>query len=243
MKSAQAKASILALLALSLTGCVTQSVLVEPRTETLVETEEHRFEHHYEAVPGRGPDEIAALRAAPAPTNPEVIEGKNPAGDQHALGSRGYVPIGKAYYDVADAEASDKASQLGRELGADQILVYPEFRDSTNERDAPRFLATYYVRFKLLFGATFRNLTTTERERLTGENGVQIGSVIGGTPASQANLMAGDFVLRFNGQSFRDRAEFQELLRMQAGKPVTLTIRRGDTTLERMVRLGAMPSK
>lgn len=242
MKRIYAIAPLLALLTLSLAGCVTHSVIVEPRNEASAAPAESRVEHRYEAVQGRGPSEIAALRAAPAPENPEVIEGKNLVADQHALGSRGYVSIGRASYDVTDDDARDKAIQLGRELGADQIFIYRAFRDATNELELPRFVANYFVKFKLLFGATFRNLTSAERERFVGESGVQIGSVVNGTPASQANLMTGDYVLRFNGASIRDRTQFQDLLRVNAGKPVALTIRRGDMTLERTIRLGAMPS-
>jgi S1-C subfamily serine protease len=97
------------------------------------------------------------------------------------------------------------------------------------------------VRFKLLFGATFRNLTTTERESLQLDGGVQIGSVVGGTPASEANLMSGDYVVAVNGMPVADRRQFQEFLSNEAGKAVTLKVIRNRQRADRVVRLGAMP--
>lgn len=225
----------------ALAGCVTHTTIVEPGTVPEIVVPETPSDRHYEPVASRSPEMIASLRAAPPPAQPELVEGRNAIGDQRTLSARGYVQIGSARYEVDDASAQAKALEIGTEVGADQMLVYRNDRPEAQAHE--QFLAVYYVRLKLLFGASFRNLTTREKETLEGATGVEIGSVVGGTPASQANLMAGDLVLAFNGRPFRDRAEFQELLRGEAGKPVTLTIRRGDVTMDRMVRLGAMPAE
>lgn len=222
-----------------LAGCVTQSVVVEKNTTLEPVPPPAVVDAHFEGIAGRGPDVIASLRAEPAPVRPEIVEGKNFAGDQSALNARGFVHVGSGRYAVDDASADRESTALGTNIGADRIVIYREHL--ADDASQPEFMAAYFVRFKLLFGATFRNLTNKEREAVAGAGGVEIGSVVGSTPAAQANLIAGDLVLMFNGKPFRDRVEFQELLRSQAGKPVTLTIRRNELTMDRVVRLGAMP--
>ncbi len=196
---------------------------------------------HYEATIERGPEYINALRAEPAPMQPRIVDGKSERGDQRELASKGFVRIGNGRYDLDDAGSVDDAIELGRRIGADQVWLYRELREGDSGSSAKSLLAAYYVRFKLLFGATFRNLTASERELLQVKGGVQIGSVVGGTPASQANLMAGDFVIAVNGTAVSDRGQFQELLKNEAGKPVTLKVVRNQQPADRVVRLGAMP--
>jgi hypothetical protein len=199
------------------------------------------FDTHYQAIIQRGPEYIDALRAEPAPGQPQVVEGKSELGDQRELASQGYVRIGNGRYAQVDAGTMRLAIELGRDVGADRMLLYPHHRDDDQAQAPDQFLVAYYVRFKLLFGATFRNMTASERQRLGVESGVQIGSVVGGTPASQANLMSGDYVVSFNGKPIRDRGAFQEMLLDAAGKAVTLGVRRGQQDVTRVVRLGARP--
>jgi len=69
---------------------------------------------------------------------------------------------------------------------------------------------------------------------------VAIGTVVNDSPASRANLLTGDIVLRCDDKAIIDRADFQNRLRAKAGQPVTLTIVRNGETLQRVVRLGPM---
>jgi hypothetical protein len=196
---------------------------------------------HFESTIERGPDYIDALRAEPAPAHPQVVEGKNERGDQRELASKGYVRIGNGRYALDDEQSVADAIELGRSIGADQVLLYRKFRADDGSDGREQFLAAYYVRFKLLFGATFRNPSAQEHAALQFEGGVQIGSVIGGTPASQANLLSGDFIIALDGDAIVDRKQFQELLGNKAGKSVSLTVIRNQQRMDRVVRLGAMP--
>jgi hypothetical protein len=229
-------------LCLLLAACGSAPTRVDQPLQLPEPVDEPIEESHYEPVIQRDRSYIDALRAEPAPANPEVVEGKSDRGDQRALAAEGYVRIGNGRYDADDAEAEQAAIELGREVGADRILFYRAHQADESPESAATFLAAYYVRFKLLFGATFRNLTASERASLGVDGGVQIGAVVGGTPASQANLLAGDFVLGFNGKPVPDRVGFQEMLSDQAGKAVTLQVFRNGQTQDRMVRLGAMPT-
>lgn len=196
---------------------------------------------HYQATIERGPEYIDALRAAPAPNRPIAFEGKSERGDQRELASKGFVRIGNGRYDSDTEESVRDAIELGSRIGADQIRLYRNHPGDDGNAPSTQLLAAYYVRFKLLFGATFRNLTANERATLQLEGGVQIGSVIGGTPASQANLISGDYVIAVNGTPIIDRKQFQQMLSNEAGKPVTLKVIRNQQRADRVVRLGAMP--
>ncbi len=194
----------------------------------------------YEVLSGGDAQAVAELRAASAPTEPEVTDSHSPEGDEHVLVAKGFVHIGDGYYAGVDADARAWLLQKAHEVGADKVLVYE--LAATVEASAPSLHAAYFVRFKLPFGATFRDLTAVERDAL-GATGVQIGSVIGGSPAAEANLRIGDFILKFNGEPVRDRAGFQQQLRTHTGKRVTLTISRDGTVSPRLVRLGVLASE
>ncbi|MBL0164027.1 MAG: PDZ domain-containing protein [Xanthomonadales bacterium] len=229
--------SVLALLG----GCVSVTTRDEQPIALPEPTPQLTEDSHYQAAIERGPEYIDALRAEPAPVRPIIVEGKNERGDQRELASKGFVRIGNGRFEVDDEGSLRDALDLGSQVGADQVWLYRQQQDAEREELSTRLLAAYYVRFKLLFGATFRNLTMGERDTLQLEGGVQIGSVVGGTPASQANLMSGDYVIAVNGAAVVDRKQFQEMLSQEAGKPVTLKVIRNQQRADRVVRLGAMP--
>jgi PDZ domain len=210
------------------------------RTENRVEpTVEHpRSEPGtYTAVPGQEPEIVSELRATPPPDQPEVIDGTTAVGDERVLAAKSYVRIGDGDY-AGDAQALRAwVSKQAKRVGADKVYIYADPAVSA----VPVTLhAVFYVRYRLPFGATFRELTADEQQTLGG-TGVQLGSIVGGTPASEANLLAGDFVMRFDGKIVKNKADFQELLRANMGKRVTLTISRNGQVLNRLVRLGVLP--
>ncbi len=186
----------------------------------------------YVPEPGRDAATIAEMRAAP-PSEPGIETGRNTAGDHKRLVAQGFVRVGSARYGGSESGVRDEVDRQARAVGADRVMLYPP------DAGAADWSAAFYVRFKLPFGATFRDLTAAERTTL-GSDGVEIGSVVGGTPASRANLLAGDFVVQVNGRPVAGRAAFQNELRANAGRQVTLTIVRNGETVQRAVRLGAV---
>jgi hypothetical protein len=232
---------VVSLLLTLLAGCSSSPTRVERPIDVPEEVPLVTEDAHFEATIERGPDYIDALRAEPAPAQPVVVEGRNERGDQRELASKGFVRIGNGRYGSDDEQSLADAIELGRSVGADQVLLYRKYRVDDAPDTREQLLAVYYVRFKLLFGATFRNPSAQEHAALQFEGGVQIGSVIGGTPASQANLLSGDFVIALDGDAIADRKQFQELLGNKAGESVTLKVIRNQQRMDRVVRLGAMP--
>ncbi|HET6545716.1 MAG TPA: PDZ domain-containing protein [Rhodanobacteraceae bacterium] len=226
-------------------GCVGGSRAV--REEPVPATPTGRFE----PLPGRGPEFVAGLRAGPPPAQPQLVDGKNRTADRDSLAARGYVPIGDAHFDAGNTGVRQDAIAEGVAAGADKVLLYPPEEAPGGNVAAPvsntpddtvpaTWLAVYYVRLKPPFGATFRDLSSAEQQKLHAHGGVRIGSIIGGTPASEANLLSGDVVLELDGQPIANKADFEALLKARLGKRVTLSIRRDGRSMQRMVRLGSL---
>jgi membrane-associated protease RseP (regulator of RpoE activity) len=148
------------------------------------------------------------------------------------LNGKSFARIGDAYVPAIVGNVREWIADQGRRVGADRILIYAPGSDGVTH-------ASYYIRYRLPFGATFRTVSAEEREML-GSGGVQIGDVVAGTPASEANLLKGDFIVKFDGRAFADRAAFEKLLREHLGARVTLTISRNGAVLQRLVRLGSI---
>jgi hypothetical protein len=182
----------------------------------------------YEPVVTQDAATVAELRAAPAPKEPELTNGTTPSGDEPLLNGRGYARIGDGYIPTGDLR--EWLLRQGERVGADKVFIYPPDATGTTH-------AVFYVRYRLPFGATFRTISADEQKTL-GSGGVQLGEIVGGTPASEANLQRGDFVLKFNGKPIAGRPDFQQMLRENMGKRVTLTVSRNGVIMDRLVRLG-----
>lgn len=192
---------------------------------------------------------VAELRAAPPPSAPKVALGTNPEADAQRLQAQAHVRIGTGRLPGAPVDSIELARAQAVRSGADEVLLYPLPPPAAGAVEAPAAAdadagteVAHYVRFRLPFGARFRDLNEAERARLGVAGGVVLGAIIGDSPASQANLLEGDIVLRLGGKALVDAADFRARLRENAGRAVTLTIWRGGTTLARPVRLGAAPA-
>lgn len=184
----------------------------------------------YEPTVGQDAATVAQLRAAPPPRQPELVDGGTLGGDEPLLNARGYARIGTGTVPPNFSGVREWSVHQGQQVGADKAYVY-------SGADATR--VDFYVRYRLPFGATFRTMSKEEQET-AGSSGVQLGEIVGGTPASEANLRRGDLVIAFDGKSIDGRPEFERLLREHLGRRVTLTIRRGGEKIERLVRLGVV---
>jgi membrane-associated protease RseP (regulator of RpoE activity) len=238
------RASLVVLLSmLLLAGCGPR---VRPEEPVALEPAPEPVEPgRYVEMSGQSPEVVARFRAAPPPVDPELVAGTTPEGDLLQLRAQGYVQVGTAYLDPGP-QALELALRFGRRAGADRVLTYPAPAAAdaapAGSFESPGSIAICYVRYRLPFGARYRDLNDDERRALGVDWGVQVGTVIGASPAAEANLQPGDYVLRLDGRPIPSAAAFTEMLRAHAGRPVTLTIRRGAELLKRLVRLGAAPS-
>jgi len=231
MMDLRARQTLVALLALALGACATIGTAPPgtPEAPPVIASGPGR----YEAV--RTPEVVAELRAAPPQGTPEVSDSQSPQGDEHVLGATGFVRVADGHYAGKDAKAREWLVARAGEAGADRVLLYAE----TLEDGGAGLHAVYYVKFKLPFGATFRDLHAEERDAV-GATGVRLDTIVGNSPADQASLLKGDIVLKFNGVAVRDRAHFQQLLRAHMGKHVSLIVSRDGALLTRLVRLGVL---
>jgi C-terminal processing protease CtpA/Prc len=220
-----------------LIGCTHVTRPTQPGTNPEAPTK--AMPGRFEPIAGRGPDVIAELRAEPAKA-PEFIESESSAKDEQTLSSKGYVKVADGYYAGVDADSHAWLQKQGKAIGADKVYFYTVEPDAQSK--VPSLHAVYYVKFKLPFGASFRDLKAEEREQV-GASGVRIGKVIGGSPAADANLRAGDIILKVDSESIAGRAAFEKLLRKHMGKRVTLTISRNGKESTRLVRLGVLASE
>jgi hypothetical protein len=184
----------------------------------------------YEAIAGREPAVIDPLRAAAPAAAAEILAGKTPAADQELLTPQGYVLIGNSYHLSDDAAARDWISAQGQQVGADKIRLYP------NLVAGQALAAAYFVRLRLVFGASFRDLNSKEKQQFG--DGIRLGEIVGESPASRANLRSNDVIRAIDGQPVSGRSAFQALLKQRMGKVVTLSITRNGEALQRKVQLG-----
>jgi membrane-associated protease RseP (regulator of RpoE activity) len=213
-------------------GCAsTRSVYVE--TTPGAEVAPTADAEHYTEEPGRDAATVTAFRASPPPAVPQWTDGGDPLADRNRLGREGFAHVGTSRFAHWDERARDAAAARAQAVGADRALLY----GASTSVDAGPAVA-YFVRFRLPFGATFRDLREDERAAI-GRSGVRIGSVLAGTPAEEANLIGGDVVVAIDRTAIADRAEFQAALRRLAGRRVNLEVIRNGETLQRSVRLGA----
>lgn len=199
---------------------------------------------------GRAPNVVALFRESPAPSQVRVDEGVDLVRDRTELAREGFVLVGRSLFETTDPDARRRAAERAVEIGAERAVFYP-VDPTAMDRDqqpgaygSPQYsLVAYFVKYKLTFGATFRNLSNSEKSKLSITGGVSIGSVIARTPASEANLMSNDVVFRINGNGFTGKTEFQQLLAQYAGTSVTLDIYRDGFEMQRVVRLGVPRDK
>ncbi|GMV31661.1 MAG: hypothetical protein AMXMBFR59_37860 [Rhodanobacteraceae bacterium] len=208
-----------------LSGCATSTVV---RTDAPV-GQPADADHRYETIAGREPSVIDPLRAALAPAAADLLPGKSPAEDQERLAPQSYVLVGTSHHRHDDDRARQWIAAQGVAVGADTIRTYAPAGGGLD--------AAYFVRVRLVFGATFRDLNAQERKRFPA-GGVTLGDIVGDSPASRANLRAGDIVTALDGVPVNDRARFQSLLRARMGSTVELNLARGAETVTRKVQLG-----
>jgi len=105
---------------------------------------------------------------------------------------------------------------------------------STNRYD---YLAVYFVRSKVTLGLRTVDLTSEQRQEIQSNHGVMVTVVITGSPAYNADILVGDFVLAIDGTPIAGSAGYSDLMRQKAGKLVSVTIYRHGQTFAKDIQL------
>lgn len=99
------------------------------------------------------------------------------------------------------------------------------------------YAAGYFVKFRYTFGANFRDLTDGERQQLQTNRGAFVNTVVDNSPAYNSDILPGDVIVGINGQSPSGYAGLMDLLNVNRGRTVEVTIVRAGKTLSKHVSL------
>ena len=127
----------------------------------------------------------------------------------------------------------------------DEIYIWQEkaqeAKNSPLAADRHDFLATYWIKGKApLLGVLMRDLTSEEKKKINSNKGVMVVSVLKNSPAFLADLFNDDIIKRVNDIEFVDSKSFLDLLKINAGKKVTLSIIRNGQEISKIVQLNAV---
>lgn len=97
--------------------------------------------------------------------------------------------------------------------------------------------AVYFVKRSYIFGANWRALTNEERSSLQSNRGVYITSIVNDTPAFRNDVLAGDIIVKIDGQPVYGEKAASDALTSRRGEEVQLTIFRNGQLIEKNVQL------
>ena len=103
--------------------------------------------------------------------------------------------------------------------------------------DRYNYGAVYFVKRSYIFGANWRDLTNEERAALQSNSGVYITSVVNDTPAFRGDFLAGDILVKVDGQVIYGQQAASDALSHKRGQDAALTIYRNGQFIEKTVRL------
>ncbi len=99
------------------------------------------------------------------------------------------------------------------------------------------YRAVYFVKRTYVFGANWRDLTNDERAELQSNSGLLITAVVNDSPAFRNDVLAGDILVKIDGQPVYGQKAAFDAIRNKRGQEVTLTLYRSGRYIEKIVRL------
>jgi C-terminal processing protease CtpA/Prc len=95
------------------------------------------------------------------------------------------------------------------------------------------FGAAYFVKWKFIFGANYRDLANEERAALQSNSGIYIASVVNDAPAFRNDVLVGDIIAKIDGQMIYGPQAATDMLSHRRGQEIELTIVRKDNSSKR----------
>lgn len=97
--------------------------------------------------------------------------------------------------------------------------------------------AAYFVKWRFILGAIWRDLTDDERTTLQSNSGVYIESVANDTPAFRSDVLAGDILVKIDGVAVYGKQAASDMMTQKRGQEVELALVRRGQLIEKRVRL------
>jgi len=150
--------------------------------------------------------------------------------------------------NVAPSSVAERAGLIQGDIltavNGDEIVSWQQFEESL-KRSVGKDVAIAYKRDDMSSSVVVA-VKRFEQDALlvnVAEDGLGLGlgmqvfvdSVIPDSPANKAGLLAGDRIMQFNGMDIGSTREFIRSIQKHAGKPLMLSVLRGDTYLQLQV--------
>lgn len=97
--------------------------------------------------------------------------------------------------------------------------------------------AVYFVKRSYALGVNLRDLTNEERATLQSNSGVYVTAVVNDTPAFRGDILAGDIIVKIDGQVVYGQKAVSDALAHKRGQNLTLTIFRNGRFIEKTISL------
>ncbi|WIM04713.1 MAG: PDZ domain-containing protein [Candidatus Nitricoxidivorans perseverans] len=99
------------------------------------------------------------------------------------------------------------------------------------------FNAIYFVKVKPKIGFIAEPLNDETKRMLQSNSGVRVDIVVEGSPAFEANVLPGDVLVSFGGESVRSIEHYQELLKALSGETVEVVLNRDGRPLKLILQV------
>jgi S1-C subfamily serine protease len=97
--------------------------------------------------------------------------------------------------------------------------------------------AVYFIKRTYILGADLRDLTNEERAKLQSNSGLFVTAVVNDTPAFRNDVLAGDIIVKIDGQPIYGKQAASDALESKRGQEVSFTIFRNDQFIEKTFKL------
>jgi len=146
--------------------------------------------------------------------------------------------IGTAYTHGSDTIVD--GSVTSTDVGTAVAVESAQTKNVAQSIDRYRYGAIYMVKRKYSFGAWYAPLNNDDRSLIGSNKGVKVTMVVNDTPAFDADVLVGDFILSLNGEPITGYDSMNGGIDANLGKDITLEILRREQRITKTVHLRPM---
>ena len=95
----------------------------------------------------------------------------------------------------------------------------------------------YLVKLRYVLEVNWRDLNNDERAALQSNSGVYVTSVVNDTPAFHSDILAGDIIVKIDGQPIYGQKAASEILGHKRGEEISITIFRNSQFIKKQLML------